>query len=65
MEKQYEGRGTLEIKRLKQLEEENRRLNELVADLSLNKAHAAGRAGKKTLRPARPRELVRYLETTY
>ena len=55
----------LEIKRLKLLEEENRRLKQLVADLSLDKGHAAGRAGKKTLRPARRRELVRYLETTY
>ncbi len=35
--KQYGGLGVLEIKRLKPLEEENRRLKQLVADLSLDK----------------------------
>ena len=35
--KQYGGLGVLEIKRLKLLEEENRRLKQLVADLSLDK----------------------------
>lgn len=44
---QYGGLGVLELKRLKLLEDENRRLTQLVADLSLNKGHAAGCAGKK------------------
>ncbi len=35
--KQYAGMGVGEIRRLKQLEEENRRLKQLVADLSLDK----------------------------
>jgi putative transposase len=35
--KQYGGLGVLEIKRLKLLEEENRRFKQLVADLSLDK----------------------------
>lgn len=35
--KQYGGMGVGEIRRLKQLEEENRKLNQLVADLSLDK----------------------------
>ncbi len=35
--KQYAGRGVGEIRRLKQLEEENRKLKQLVADLSLDK----------------------------
>lgn len=35
--KQYGGIGVLEIKRLKLLEEENSRLKQLVADLSLDK----------------------------
>jgi putative transposase len=35
--KQYGGLGVLEIERLKLLEEENRRLKQLVADLSLDK----------------------------
>ena len=36
--KKYGGLGTAELRRLKQLEEENRRLKRLVADLSLDKA---------------------------
>ena len=35
--RKYEGLGVAEIRRLKQLEEENRRLKQLVADLSLDK----------------------------
>lgn len=35
--KQYAGMGVGEIRRLKQLEEENRKLKQLVADLSLDK----------------------------
>jgi len=35
--KQFAGMGTVEIRRLKQLEEENAELKRLVADLSLDK----------------------------
>ena len=35
--KQYAGLGVAELRRLKQLEEENRKLKQLVADLSLDK----------------------------
>ena len=35
--KQFAGMGTAEIRRLKQLEEENAKLKQLVADLSLDK----------------------------
>ena len=35
--KQFAGMGTVEIRRLKQLEEENGKLKRLVADLSLDK----------------------------
>jgi putative transposase len=35
---QFAGLGVAEIRRLKQLEEENRRLKEVVADLTLDKA---------------------------
>ena len=35
--KKYAGLGTSELRRLKQLEEENRKLKKLVADLSLDK----------------------------
>jgi putative transposase len=36
--KQFAGLGIAEIRRLKQLEDENRRLKQLVADLTLDKA---------------------------
>lgn len=36
--KRYAGMGVLEMRRLKQLEDENRKLKSLVADLSLDKA---------------------------
>ncbi|MBT4052677.1 MAG: transposase [Bacteroidetes Order II. Incertae sedis bacterium] len=35
--RQYEGMGIAELRRLKQLEKENTRLKQLVADLSLDK----------------------------
>jgi len=36
--KKFAGLGVAELRRLKQLEDENRRLKQLVADLSLDKA---------------------------
>ncbi len=36
--KKFAGMGVSEVRRLKQLEEENRKLKQLVADLSLDKA---------------------------
>ena len=36
--KQFAGHGIAEIRRLKQLEDENRRLKQVVADLTLDKA---------------------------
>ena len=36
--KQFGGLGVAELRRLRQLEEENRKLKQLVADLSLDKA---------------------------
>jgi len=36
--KKYGGLGVAEVRRLKQLEDENRRLKQMVADLSLDKA---------------------------
>ena len=35
--KKYAGLGVVEVRRLKQLEEENKKLKQLVADLSLDK----------------------------
>lgn len=36
--KKFGGMGTAEVRRLKQLEDENRKLKQLVADLSLDKS---------------------------
>ncbi len=68
--KQFAGMGTVEIRRLKQLEEENAKLKRLVADLSLDKTmlrqnHAAGCAAKKMVRPAVRRDVVGVLQDTY
>src|SRR3954447_8120282 len=55
--KKYAGLMPSEMKRLRQLEEENAKLKRIVADLSLE-GHASGCALKKALRPGRKRELV-------
>ena len=47
--------GTAELRRLRQLEEENRKLKQLVADLSLDKAMLQDNLAKKARDPARPR----------
>jgi putative transposase len=57
--KKYGGLGPSELRRLRQLEEENSKLKRLVADLSLDKTmHAAGRVVKKALKPSRKRVLI-------
>ena len=48
--KQYGGLGVLEIKRLKLLEEEDRRLKPAGCGFESGQSHVAGRARKKTLR---------------
>ncbi|WP_088828050.1 IS3 family transposase [Marinobacter sp. es.048] len=63
--KKYGGLGPSELKRLKQLEEENHRLKKLVADLSLDKAMLQDVVGKKALRPPRKRQLVADLQKRY
>ncbi|HAX09523.1 MAG TPA: IS3 family transposase [Marinobacter hydrocarbonoclasticus] len=63
--KKYGGLGPSELKRLKQLEEENHRLKKLVADLSLDKAMLQDVVGKKALRPPRKRQLVADLQARY
>src|SRR3954468_7068583 len=59
--KLYGGLGTGELRRLKQLEE-NRKLKQLVADLSLDKHILQDVLAKKALMPARRRELVRHVQ---
>ena len=45
--KRYGGTGTSELRRLRQLEEENRKLKQIVADLSLDKAMLQAVVAKK------------------
>nr|WP_249191835.1 IS3 family transposase [Burkholderia cenocepacia] len=54
----YGGLSPSELRRLKQLEEENAKLKRLVADLSLDKAMLQDVLSKKPLKPSRRRELV-------
>jgi putative transposase len=49
--RKYSGLGTSELRRLKQLEEENRKLKKLVADLSLDKLMLQDVISKKLCRP--------------
>ena len=45
--KRYGGVGPSELRRLRQLEEENRKLKQIVADLSLDKAMLQAVVAKK------------------
>ena len=56
--KRYDGLLPTEMRRLKQLEDENGKLKKLVADLSLGQRDASGRDPPKALRPVRKRKLV-------
>jgi putative transposase len=51
--KLYGGLETGELRRLKLVEDENRKLKQLVADLSLDSTSCEARARKKALTPAR------------
>ncbi len=62
--KLYGGLGTGELRRLKQLEDENRKLKQLVADLSLDK-HILQDVLAKALTPARRRELVHQVQEAH
>jgi len=63
--KKYAGLMPSEMKRLRQLEEENAKLKRIVADLSLDKAMLQDVLSKKTLRPARKRKLVGTIEADW
>ena len=52
--KKYAHLGVTELRRLRQLEEENARLKRLVADLSLDKHMLSEALRKKSLRPRPP-----------
>src|SRR5215213_5567251 len=54
----YDGLLPTEMRRLKQLEDENAKLKRIVADLSIGQRDVAGRQPPKALRPVRKRKLV-------
>ena len=59
--KKYGGLGVSDLRKMKQLEEENRRLKQLVADLSLYKQMLQDVIKKKSLRASQQRELIEHL----
>ena len=61
----YGGLGPSELKRLRLLEEENRKLKQWVADLSLDKAMLQEVVTKKGLRPAQKRAWVGRLQERF
>src|SRR5262249_41906589 len=62
--KKYGALMPSEMKRLRQLEEENGKLKKIVADLSLDK-NAAGRDPPKAMKPVRKRQLVDHARATW
>ncbi len=63
--KKYGGLGPDELRRLRQLEEENSRLKQIVAGSALGQADAPGRVKRKALRSRQRRQLANVLLTDY
>ena len=63
--KKYGDLGASEVRRLRQLEEENLRLKRLVADLTLDKSILQEVIKKKDLKPTRRRDLAQWIRHTY
>ncbi|MFP1787786.1 IS3 family transposase [Lonsdalea quercina] len=61
----YGGMEAADIKKIKDLEDENRRLKQMFADLSLENRALKDVIEKKPLKPAIKRELVSYLTTQF
>ncbi|WP_394706875.1 IS3 family transposase [Marispirochaeta sp.] len=64
-EKKYLGMLSGDLRKLRQLEEENRQLKQMVADLSLDKHMLQEVLSKKGVTPARRRDLVDWLHDEY
>ncbi|MGI9428543.1 MAG: IS3 family transposase [Bythopirellula sp.] len=63
--KKFAGMGVAEVRKLKTLEEENKKLKQLVADLALDKKMLQDVVQGKALRPARRRVVVKRLQAAY
>ena len=63
--KKYAGMGTSDIRQLKKLKEENRRLKKRVADLSLDKRMLQYVLSQNVLSPDHRRKLVSHLVNRY
>ncbi|MCC9600736.1 IS3 family transposase [Stieleria sp. JC731] len=63
--KKFDGLGVAEVRRLRELEDENKRLKALVADLSLDKQILQDVLFKKALKPARLRKEVERVRVAY
>ncbi|MDR7935341.1 IS3 family transposase [Salmonella enterica subsp. enterica serovar Gatineau] len=63
--KKFAGPGVTELRRLRQLEDENQRLKKLVAELSLDKEMLQEVLKPKVLRPAQKRQAVTFLREAY
>jgi putative transposase len=61
----YGGMELNDLKRIKELEEENRKLKHMYAELALDNKMLKGRPGKKVLRPAEKRLRVEHLQQTH
>ena len=62
--KKFGGLGVPELRELRQLREENRKLKQVVADLSLDR-HILSEAVKKSGKPVLRRDAVRWARTAY
>ncbi|HXM34765.1 MAG TPA: IS3 family transposase [Pyrinomonadaceae bacterium] len=63
--RRYGGLGLNEVRELRQLREENRKLKGIVADLTLDKHILQEVLSKKGMKPAKRRELVREIRQAY
>ncbi|MGH7661287.1 MAG: IS3 family transposase [Vulcanimicrobiaceae bacterium] len=63
--RRYGGLGTPEVRELRQLREENAKLKQIVADLSLDRKMLQEIIAKKPVKPAQQRERVGFLVRTF